>query len=895
MADGRCVLMTRIGDLIDSARAGQGGSIVVEGVAGVGKTTLLDVVERTHDIPIIRVTGTEFERAMPLAGVTLLCAPLIAVADRLGTHQAAIVRGALGLDGSTSPATSNDVMALGLAIVALLAEAARPDGLCVIIDDAQWLDPTTVLVVEFVARRLGGTHVALVGAQRPTDDGLTCGGAIEIGLLSNDESTDMMTELGVDSGVARTIAAAVDGLPLLLRHIVDQLTPRQRTGLAALPDPLPFGDDLESEFADLVRRLDDDERHALLLLAALGHGQHLHDIDPSATVHFGRAETLAIVTLGTRGAQFAHPIIRSAVYWSASPDERRRVHREIADALDPSVDAEVWHRAAAAVAPDDLLAERLIDSGRRTARRGAHASAISTFQRAAEIARSDLCRSRALVAGAQAALASGATTIASAFLTEAGRIDPDLATDELSARVAFEMGDPVVAQRGFATAAEKWRSIDDERSAAAVVEQVLMSLRLHDVATAATCLAAMPPCSDRLRTRAGILDAVLRCRTGAPGELGRVRDELARLRCSSADVDDLRFIVEAVTLALAGAGDDPVLRELADDLHRSVGDVVPSVVPSLLLARAAYCARSDLTGTATAARQAIELAEESGQHGLVSLALPWLANAQAGLGDPECPATCDAVAALGGDPAWVAARSAMGFHALTMQQPDIAFAALDELHRWSGGEVRSMILWHADLAESALAIGRRDCAGEQLAILEGLEAAGDWPWVRGVAHRVRGQMSTDNDDAIEELSIASRALHGGGFVIAGARTDLMLAERLRRARRRAQARTCTHRARHSFERAGMTVWIARCDEELHKLGDSAPPSLDVEAHATLTTQELQIARWVTAGDSNRDVARRLVLSPRTVESHLSAIYRKLGVSGRTQLIIRSRADLSLSG
>lgn len=891
----RRALLSSIDALISSARSGQGGSIVVEGVAGVGKTTLLDVVERTHDIPIVRVTGTEFERTMPLAGVTLLCAPLLAVADRLGEHQNAIVREALGLDRPISATASNDVMALGLAIVALLAEAARPDGLCVIIDDAQWLDATTVLVVDFVARRLGGTRVALLGAQRPTDDGLTCGGTVEIGLLGDDEAIGLLTSLGVDHGVARTIAGSVDGLPLLLRHIVDELTPRQRAGLAALPDPLPVGDDLESEYADLVRRLDDDERHALLLLAALGNRRHLDDVDPVAPDRLGRAETLGIITLGTTGARFAHPIVRSAVYWSASPDERRTVHREIADALDPSVDAEVWHRAAAAVGPDDSLAERLIDSGWRDARRGAHASAVSTFQRATEIAKSDACRSRALVAGAQAALVSGSTTIASAFLAEAGRIDPDLATDELSARVAFESGAPVEAQRRFAVAAERWRSTDCERSAAAIVEHVVMSLRLHDVAAASTSLATVPPCSERLMQRVVILDAVLRCRTGTPNELGRARSELVRLRRSSTDADDLRFIVEAVTLALAGAGDDPVLCELADDLHRSVGDVVPSVVPSLLLARAAYCARSDLTGSAAAARRAIELGSEAGQHGLVSLTLPWLANALAGLGDPECPATCDAVTALGGDPAWVAARSAIGFHALTMQQPDVAFAALEELHQWSGGKVRSMILWHGDLAESALAVGRRDRAEEQLAVLEELATARDWPWVCGIAHRVRGQLSTDNDEAIEAMSIASDILHGGGSHIAGARADLMLAERLRRARRRAQARTRALQARDTFERGGMTVWIARCDQELAASGGRAPMSLDVEAHATLTLQELQIARWVTAGESNRDVARRLVLSPRTVESHLSTIYRKLGLSGRSQLIVRSRVDSSLLG
>ncbi|MEP1126357.1 MAG: LuxR C-terminal-related transcriptional regulator [Ilumatobacter sp.] len=894
--------------LTGAARAGSGGALVIEGVAGVGKTTLLDrIASGWQPGRVIRVTGSEFERTMPLAGVTLLCAPLVGHLDGLAPHQSGLIRRVLGQGPSTSDATGSvdplassgaedsiDVMALGLALLALLAEAARPDGLLVVVDDSQWLDPTTVQVVEFVARRLGGTCVAVVAAQRPTDHGLRFGGAIELDLLGFDESVDLLVGLGADAIVARNIASTVDGLPLLLCRIVDELTPRQKAGLAALPEPLQVGAGLEADYADLVRRLDTDERGALLLLAALGERRPLGDVDADAPVRLGRAAQLGLVAVGDADVRFSHPIVRAAVYWSASPQERRSAHSAIADALAPSDEAEVWHRAAAVIDRDDVLAGRLVESGEEATRRGAHASAVTTFQRAAEIARTDATRCRALVAGARSALDSGSATVATAFLDEADGLGIAAAsTDELRARIAFASGAPVDAQRRYADVADRWHEADPERSASARIEHITLSLKLHDVSAAASSLASMPTCSQRLEQRARILDAVLRCRTGTPSELGAARNELIELRRSSVDADDLRFIVEAVTLAIAGAGDDPILRDLADDLHRTAGDVVPSLVPSLLLARAAYCSRFDLTGTATAARQAIDLGTEAGQSGLVALALPWLANAQAGLGDPQCLETCAEVEALGGEPAWISARSALGFHALTVGRPSEAFEVLDELHRWSGGELRSLILWHADLAEAALAVGRRDRAEQQLSILEPLAAGRDRPWVSGVAHRVRGQLSGDVDDAIAELTLASDILTVGGYMVAAARTDLMLGERLRRARRRAQSRDRVMRAREVFERAGMTVWIDRCDVDLHAVG-AAPPATDgVEAHAALTAHELQIARWVTAGETNRDVARRLILSPRTVESHLSGIYRKLGVSGRSQLIARSQSDSSL--
>lgn len=906
---GRDAVESAVDELLRSARAGSGGAIVIEGVAGVGKTTLLDRVAATRrGRRIIRVIGSEFERTMPLAGVTLLCAPLTGVLDTLAPHQSALIRRVLGLvppptavrdpadvDPSTNVAhDSTDVMALGLAIVALLAEAARPDGLVVVVDDAQWLDATTVQVAEFVARRLGGTSVAIVAAQRPTDVGFSFGGAVELGLLGIDESVELLVGLGTDARVARTIATSVDGLPLLLRRIVDELTPHQKAGLAALPEPLKMGGDLEADYTDLVRRLDDNERQSLLLLAALGDRRPLADVDAGAPTHLVRAEQLDLVVVESRGARFVHPIIRAAAYWSASSEERRFAHRRIADALDPSDDAEVWHRAAAAATADDGLATRLIESGEEAKRRGAHASAVTTFQRATEIAQTDAVRCVALVAGARAALDSGSVTIASAFLDDAdglGCVDPSIA--ELRARAAFDSGSPVDARRQFGEVAERWRPTDPERCASALIEHVTLSLKLHDVPAAAAGLEAMPPCSERLTQRVRILDAVLRCRTGTPSELGEARYELVDLRRSSVDGDDLRFIVEAVTLAIAGAGDDPILRELADDLHRTAGDVVPSLVPSLLVARAAYRSRFDLTGAATAARQAIDLGTEAGQTGLVAFALPWLATAQAGLGDPQCVETCAAVEALGGDPAWISARSALGFRALTLGRPADAFDVLEELHQWSGGEIRSLIVWHADLAEAALAVGRRDRAEEQLSILTPLAARRDWPWVNGVTRRLRGQLSRDLDDALVDMTAASDILTSGGYLIAAARADLMLAERLRQARRRAQSRGRVMQARQVFERAGMSVWIDRCDDELRAVGASPPMVEGVEAHAALTSHELQIARWVTAGETNRDVARRLILSPRTVESHLSVIYRKLGVTGRSELIVRSRTDSSL--
>ena len=138
---------------------------------------------------------------------------------------------------------------------------------------------------------------------------------------------------------------------------------------------------------------------------------------------------------------------------------------------------------------------------------------------------------------------------------------------------------------------------------------------------------------------------MLAARRSDPSATAILPVQLRRIHQVDRAAEDVRFLAEAVTLALGWMGGESSLLALADELHRRSGDSVPGIVPSLQLARAVYLSRSDLAGAAAAASQAVELAGELGLHAVRLLALPWLASVQAGLCAPETLATCRAVEA----------------------------------------------------------------------------------------------------------------------------------------------------------------------------------------------------------------------------------------------------------
>jgi DNA-binding CsgD family transcriptional regulator len=199
-----------------------------------------------------------------------------------------------------------------------------------------------------------------------------------------------------------------------------------------------------------------------------------------------------------------------------------------------------------------------------------------------------------------------------------------------------------------------------------------------------------------------------------------------------------------------------------------------------------------------------------------------------------------------------------------------------------------VVFWAGlDRIEAAIRAGERETARAWLGVFEPWAESSAAPWARAVVLHCRALLSDDESET-GRLFLAALAAHShAARPFEHARSELAYGEFLRRARRRVEARTHLQAALDSFEGLGATLWAERARVELRASGQTARKR-DPSTRADLTAQELQIARFVAEGVTNREVAAQLFLSPRTIDFHLRNVYRKLGISSRTAL---ARLDL----
>ena len=296
---------------------------------------------------------------------------------------------AFGLSTGTPP----DRFIVGLAVLGLLSDAAHEPLLC-LVDDAHWLDRVSAQVLAFVARRLQAESVALLFATRTTSDDDPLTGLPELLLdgLSNADARELLisaTPGRLDDRVAERIVAETHGNPLALLELPRTATPAELAGGFGLPATLPLPGRIEESFRQRIERLS-PETHRLLLLAAadpVGDPALLRRAAALLGIRLEAAEPAEAAGLLQLGGQvrFHHPLVRSAVYRAAAPEDRRQVHRALADATDPEVDPDrrAWHRAQAAAEPDEDVASELERSADRAQARGGLAAAAAFLERAA--------------------------------------------------------------------------------------------------------------------------------------------------------------------------------------------------------------------------------------------------------------------------------------------------------------------------------------------------------------------------------------------------------------------------------------------------------------------------------------------------------------------------------
>lgn len=392
---GREAEQVRINDLLVRARAGQGGALVLRGEPGIGKSALLAYARtRAEDAILLSARGLQAESDIPFSGLSALLAPVLQRLANIPAPQRAALEGAL----AQGPAVPGDRFTTYVGILSLLAAAAADAPVLVSVDDAQWLDSASAEALPFVARRLTDDRIAVLVAVRDGETGrFDAEGLPELrlgGLGEQDAHALMLAHHDLDfrPAVIEHLWRATAGNPLALLELPGVLSTAQVEGQEPLDQPLPLGPSLKEVYRRRIVALPERTCQALTLAAASDSGA-LREISRALEVRglgtdaLEAAEREGVVTVSAGEVVFQHPLIRSASYHASAGPERRAAHEALAKALEGerSPGPRAWHRAAAALAPDERVAQELEQAADEALGRGAPAAAASAREVAARL------------------------------------------------------------------------------------------------------------------------------------------------------------------------------------------------------------------------------------------------------------------------------------------------------------------------------------------------------------------------------------------------------------------------------------------------------------------------------------------------------------------------------
>src|SRR4051812_17521970 len=376
--------------VLETARGGQSAVLVIRGEAGIGKTALVRYAARqAAGFRVAQIAGVEAETELPFAGLHRLCAPMLAKLDALPDPQQNALRVSFGLSSGDA---SNGFL-IALAAQNLFAEVARERPLLFLVDDAQWLDSATSQVLGFIARRLLAESVAILFTVREPSDERELAELPKLSLrgLQDDDARALLSSVipgPLDDRVRDRLVAETRGNPLALVELPRGRTTGELAGGFVLPGAGTLPSQIEEHFRQRIGALPEATQRLMLLAAAdpVGDATLLWRAAATLDVERQAADPAAGEQLLEIGAQvrFRHPLVRSTAYRAATARDRRAVHGALAAATDPQTDPDrrAWHRAHAAIAPNEKVAGEVIDSASRAQGRGGIAAAAAFLERA---------------------------------------------------------------------------------------------------------------------------------------------------------------------------------------------------------------------------------------------------------------------------------------------------------------------------------------------------------------------------------------------------------------------------------------------------------------------------------------------------------------------------------
>lgn len=857
---------------------------------------------RSPPATVLRTQGIEVEAPLPFAALHRLLRPVTRLRQQLPPPQARALRMAFGEEDG--PAV--EPYLVGIATLGVLAAAAEEQLLLCVIDDAQWLDPASADALLFCARRLGADRAVMLFAVREGNAGkLQDQGLPEIALGGLD--AEAARELLLSSGpgtcaaeVADRLVSETRGNALALLEIAADLNEAQRTGAAALPPHLHLPSRVEQVFLGRIRQMPQPVQ-LLLLLAAADETEDAGIIRRAAD-HLGLTADVfreacdsGLLILSAEATTLRHPLVRSAVYQASDAPDRRQAHLALAavHAAGGDTERETWHRAAAADGPDPDLVMSLERAGLRAQRRGAHASALATYERAASLSSDPQRRAALTFAAARSAWACGQGLHARALLHEAdgGAAEPGLVADiaRLRGHIEVNLGSAGLAHRIFVEAARTAQHAEPLRALEMAVLAATLRAYQADSGTPfpADGLSLEPAPGDTPRTRC-LKDMFAAMNLSVEGRWPAAVAAFDRAAGISADVDDREVLWNLGNAALLLGDDEAQLHFYSGALARArEAGAVTAVVYALQRLCFSHFLAGDAAAVRSAAEEAMALALSIGQPSMTLLPTAWLALLAAMQGSDEYEelvARLD-VPALGlgilADPVHDLTRWAKGMRAVSTGDRPGA------LHHFSRFRLPSLARMAAvDRLDAAVRAGDIDRARAWTHELAVSAQATNRAWARAAAAYGRALTSGGAPaDALfrESLTEYARARRP----LDEARVHLAYGEWLRRAQRRVDARRHLRLALEAFRDAHTEPLGERAAQELRTSGETARKR-DPSTLVKLTPMELKIARLVGSGMSNKDVAAECWVSPRTVAFHLRNIFSKAGITSRSEL---ARLDL----
>jgi DNA-binding CsgD family transcriptional regulator len=889
--------------LVSQLWAGRSQTLVVRGEEGVGKTALLDyLAEQAAGCRVLRAAGVESEHNLAFAGLHQMCAPFLDRLDQLPQPQREVLATVFGLSTYEEP----DRFAVGMAVMSLLRAAVKDQPLVCILNDAQWFDEASAQTVGFVARRLVGVPVAIVisvsdgsGARGGSDQEYLAGvPELPVPGLSEQDALAVLRSTvpgPFDARVHERIATEARGNPMALRQATSGQDAEGLAGGFGLPR-LTMPARMERTFKARLDSLPAATRRLLLLAAADPTGDAV--LLWSAANHVGigpdaaaPAEASGLVTLDG-DVRFCHPLVRSVIYQSASPLERRRVHRVLADVTDAGSDPDrrAWHRAHAADLDEEAAAELEQTAELAQARGGL--LALSAFRaRAAVLTGDPGRRARRALTAAEMNHQAGAWKAARRLLAmaQSGPLDEaqharvQLLRARLAARSTRGADTPMLlCEAAVRIAPEQpgsvWQVYNDAFTAALKVGH-LGSRRATDVATAvrAASVPRTPDGAGLLLEGASVL-ALEGHGEGAP----LVKQALDDLRACEPTQDALGWLPLACRMA----------QELWDDrtwhlmsarlieLASQVGALalLPEALNSgavIQLLAEGYDAAVSMAEEADTVNQATR--DHAAPYGRLMCAA-WRGSVT------ETSSLIDNVTAqlvARGEGAWLTAthvatavvNNGSGRYAEALAAAELGSKCDEEL---------GMSIWAAiEQIEAAVRLGAPKRAADALRRLSRSTEASATDWGLGVLDR--SQALLNSGATAERLHRSAIDRLGRTLMRADlGRAHLLYGEWLRREGRRVDARHQLRTAHELLAELGFEGFAERARRELVATGGSPRKRTDGDRHV-LTAQEAQIARMAREGHTNSAIGAELFISPRTVEWHLRSVFTKLDIRSRREL------------